>query len=555
MSFHQLLKTVKSSEQDFEFYPTSSRMIEVVINRLNALAFKEKYDSKVLDIGAGDGRVLKAFQSNFHSKVFAIEKSQPLLNLLSTDIAILGTDFNEVDLTDKAVDVIFCNPPYSEYAEWFSKIVNTAYAKVAYMVVPERWKDNDEIQFALKSRKAKATVLSSDDFLDGDRKARAKVDIVEIAFADLSYWHSSRNSDPFDFMFNRFFPNIKDAAQAEKEMIEAQETYIKNKTNEIRVLKSEFDLSQLVLDYQQDLEKLQTNYRAILSLDPILLKEMGVNVETIKNGLKEKLVGLKNRYWKIFFNVYNVIYDYCTFSSTNKIQEKLAENRLDFTLSNLYAITQLILRYASEQKDEQLTDFFLKLADLENIKLYKSNQRVFSGMDWRYSRTTENYRRNQEKLPSHYQLEYRIITREFGSLGGYYSENMAVFNKIRDVFVIAQTLNLNVLSTRQEVTLETIENFTYGERFPLHFINKDGQREILAELKFYRNGNVHFFFNQEFAVRLNVEAGRLLGWVKSASEASEDMGYPLEKVMEAFGVSANVLSNSLKALPSKLNNN
>lgn len=89
----------------------------------------------------------------------------------------------------------------------------------------------------------------------------------------------------------------------------------------------------------------------------------------------------------------------------------------------------------------------------------------------------------------------------------------------------------------------------------LHFINKDGQREVLAELKFYRNGNVHFFFNQEFAMRLNVEAGRLLGWVKSANEASEDMGYPLEKVMEAFGVSANVLSNSLKALPSKLNNN
>ena len=52
---------------------------------------------------------------------YGIEKSQTLLNNLHEKVIILGTEFHEQSLIDKEMDVIFCNPPYSEYEEWARK--------------------------------------------------------------------------------------------------------------------------------------------------------------------------------------------------------------------------------------------------------------------------------------------------------------------------------------------------------------------------------------------------------------------------------------------------
>jgi hypothetical protein len=41
---------------------------------------------------------------------------------------------------------------------------------------------------------------------------------------------------------------------------------------------------------------------------------------------------------------------------------------------------------------------------------------------------------------------------------------------------------------------------------------------VLFEYKFFKNGNMHIKFNKEFSKAFNVEASRLLGWIKSKED-------------------------------------
>jgi hypothetical protein len=170
-----LIHAMKSAGEDFEFYPTTDAIISCV--KADMYRAYRQGEPSVLDCGAGDGRVLLALTKG---ERYAIEQSTPALRALPADVAIVGTDFHQQTLLDKPVDVVFCNPPYSEFRAWMLKIIRETLAPVAYFVVPSRWSDNDEIQSALTDRKASARVLGSFDFADGDRAARAVVDVIRV---------------------------------------------------------------------------------------------------------------------------------------------------------------------------------------------------------------------------------------------------------------------------------------------------------------------------------------------------------------------------------------
>ena len=68
-----LQQTIIDAGQDFEWYPTTDRMIDAVARRLPT-DFRS-----LMDIGAGDGRVLVAIgRRSKDAELYAIEKS-PLL--------------------------------------------------------------------------------------------------------------------------------------------------------------------------------------------------------------------------------------------------------------------------------------------------------------------------------------------------------------------------------------------------------------------------------------------------------------------------------------------
>ena len=99
---------LKNNDEDFEWYPTTDEIIQKM-NRY----IKEKLDGEFnrfsfLDIGAGDGRVLDSFENS--NKLYAIEKSLLLIEKMSKNIMVIGTDFLQQTLLDKKVDIIFSNP-------------------------------------------------------------------------------------------------------------------------------------------------------------------------------------------------------------------------------------------------------------------------------------------------------------------------------------------------------------------------------------------------------------------------------------------------------------
>ena len=170
-----LLQVVQDAGEDFEWYPTTGEMIDAVARCIS------KDHPSILDIGAGDGRVLTSLGKRCNgATLYAIEKSLTLMASHPESITPLGTDFHEQNLNAIQVDYIFCNPPYSEFEHWAAKIITAGFAKSAFLILPTRWTESIEIATALKTRDAHARVIFTGDFLNAERRARAVVNILQV---------------------------------------------------------------------------------------------------------------------------------------------------------------------------------------------------------------------------------------------------------------------------------------------------------------------------------------------------------------------------------------
>ena len=200
-SVTQLVNILKDNNEDFEYYPTTNEILDIIKPNL------EEYCS-ILDCGAGNGSTLNKLTEG---KKYGIEKSEILVKEMPPEIFIVGCDFHQNVLIDKKVDVIFCNPPYSEYVEWAVKIINEANAKEIYLVIPERWKNKPEIQQAIKDREAKFEIIGNTDFLEADRPARAIVDIIKVSLQVKGRGYYNKHTvgpdvDPFNLWCEKTFP-------------------------------------------------------------------------------------------------------------------------------------------------------------------------------------------------------------------------------------------------------------------------------------------------------------------------------------------------------------
>ena len=286
----QTLIDVQEAGEDFEWYPTTDRMIDVVASRIPTSA------ESVLDIGAGDGRVLIEIGRRVHdAALYSIEKSAVLMQNQPEEITPIGTDLFEQNLACLPVDYIFCNPPYSQYEAWVETIIASGYAKRAYLIIPERWTGSKRIKLAIESRGATASVIHSDHFLDAERSARAVIDIVEIRYPRASRRHDEVK-DPFDIWFDQ---NI-DTFDVESDPVD--ET-----TNDLARLRKLGSAAELVEAYDAEYARMEENYRAIFKLDASLLRELAVSKENVRDGIKAKMSGLKIKYWRLLFERLDVI--------------------------------------------------------------------------------------------------------------------------------------------------------------------------------------------------------------------------------------------------------
>lgn len=681
---NQLVKNLKENDEDFEWYPTTEEMVKIVYDDLRIRL--DEYGSmkafSMLDIGAGNGSVFSMMDKMFPTKEknndnwcgftekYAIEKSQILVESMiynNPEIKIIGTDFYRQSLIDKKVDVIFCNPIYSDFVTWMEKIIKESNSDFIYFVVPERWRRNQTIITALNSRlksdyhyiknnfifndekslmeyinyedpeeiivdkiverdrinfrlkqetdnttlidnlkkdlnivlkeietlgkqtgfdlekieedyykklkyvskkemfyKPRIKILSSTDFLDSEfRKARAKVDIVCI---DLSS-HRQRSpgpiSDPFEIFFNESFEikadkvkyeNLESSRKADKSSKEFKEE-INNKlvagTNLIEILEG---------FYQEDMHKLLNTYKALENLDYELLTELEVKVDSVKENLRLKIEGLKNKYWQELFDNMSTITEKLTSGSRKTLLNKLLKSTtIDFTAQNAYTIVLWAIKNANTYLDDQLKNMYLDFVNEGNISEYKSNAR-FQNDNWKYLydkavKNSWNPKHGLQKLTNwKLKMDYRLVLSGHNVFSKSYMEwrekEKGLYNSghefIGDICTIAQNLGFNVLTTSYDHEWEP------GKSYLFYFKDsKTGKKEVLMKIRAFMNGNVHMTPHKEFIKKLNIEAGRLLGWFANKEDASEKLDLTLEEVAECFKSNYQMLPSNVKLISSQ----
>ena len=531
-----LVKELEENNQSWELYPTSEEMIKPIIDDI-----KKEYSyrtSSYLDIGCGTCNFKKFFDKFsddeismnkiYMSKYYVFEKSKILIDRLDKDTVVLGTDFNNNLLYDKQVDIIFCNPPYSEYVEWTKRIISESNCKCIYMVIPSRWKDNQEIVDMLdrysttedhikgKFRGQIETnkILGSFDFLNAERSARAKVDVLKIVKQ-----RSSKNSY-FDEWFDKTFEmkDKDDSSSYDRE---------KEKSEELRnELVPGINKTEVLVNlYQKDLNLLQDNFKAICSLDVDILSEIGISKNAVKDSLKSKIKSLKSVYWKMVFENLEQITDRLTSESREAMFSKFnCEDRIDFDFDNIYAVVMWIIKNSNAYFDEQLIDLYKYLSSNKNVKPYKSNKKTFETDTWRF-----NFEEN-----THYTLDYRIVCHAYACFSYSLGIDKYGFEKyISDFHTIANNLGFTVGSC--EFPTQT------GEIGKTLLTNG----KVLFEYRIYKNKNMHIKCNIEFMKALNVEASRLLGWVHGASDIKNEFPDDMKKGAEKyFKANANIQSLS-----------
>jgi hypothetical protein len=530
MATRDLIETLKENEQDFEWYPTTDEMIQVVLRQIPEKALS------LMDIGAGDGRVLKRFQEKCNlANLYSIEKSSILMQEQDKEIIPVGTDFYEQNLRTLPVDYIFCNPIYSEYVEWVLKIIAEGFAKKAFVIIPQRWSDNKEIKKALGKRGADARVLWIGDFYKAERQARAVVDIVEIRFPTESL-HWEKIKDPFDIWFDQNISTFEKVKEDEDE--EQTEAALARKYKHATI-------DEMVEAYLEEFARLQRNYQKIFELDLAILDELGIQKDAVRQALKMKMSGLKNKYWEILFKRLDAITSRLTTKSKNKLLEKLTSNRtVEFTASNAYAVVIWAIKNANQYFDDQLVQLFEDLATFEGVEKYKSNIQTWEKGNWRWNRKDRKY--------SHYKLDYRIVLdthqgifyrdksftySEWEYPGGLYKER---HDTITDIIAVMSNLGFKTYSLKSYD-----REWKKGQWQDWY---EENSNEILFQTKAYLNGNMHFRFMPEAIKALNIEAARILKWVRTAQEVVEEMGYTPADVKKYWKGNIQITANNLPLL-------
>ena len=501
-----LVRSLKESREDFEFYPTTREIITQLIPWFHSDRVDQ--NKSLLDIGAGNGKVFDTLESLgvCFSEKFAIEKSPILRQNMDRSIFVVGTDFHTTTLIDKKVDVAFCNPPYRQYAAWASKIILEANAHDVFLVIPKRWQENAEIKAAAKARNVNLRVISSHDFLNAeDRTARAKVDLIHIKMG--GRYGCGDVTDPFKLWFDANFKGDEPVDTSIRDNDAARSNLVKGAAY----------IPNLVNIYNDEMTELIESFRQIVRIPPKLLNDIGVDKEHVITAFKQKISNLKEIYWQEVFSNLESIRDRLTSKTRDKFRDRMMRNvHVEFTAENIYAVVQWIIANANEYFDEQLLEVYKDLTEPKNVINYKSNRVLVNGLSrWEFG-----------KKASKFMLEYRLVHEmpprdnySYGRVNGLHRDS-ATF--LQDMITIGETLGFAV-----ESRVEDFE-WTPGCQYDLQLT--DG--ETFMQVRVYKNGNIHLKMNVKFMKAFNLQAGRLLGWLRSPKHAADETGYSIEECQQ-----------------------
>jgi hypothetical protein len=542
--FLSQLSSVQQAEQDFEWYPTTVEIIQSLCKSLSSHAEDHRYDrhrtryfGSFLDIGAGNGKVLDAVRDlHFIEKLHAIEKSRTLIGLLPADVFILGVDFWNTSLIDKQVDVIFSNPPFSKYEEWVLKILREARpGALVYLVIPDRWEQSSEIRRGLDEREATHSIVGSFDFENAeDRKARAKVHLLKIEIGEIE----RHTADPFTRFFDETFtyPEPEKHGKSMDERVE--ETKIVHRVNLIEAL---------CLLHDARMRELQQNYTAICRLPFDILAEFEISKNSLLESLRMKLAAAKKEYWQRLFDGMSEINSRLTRASRRSILNLMQDQTgIDFNRDNAYAVVLWVVKNANAYFDSQLVETYEKMVEFANIENYKSNTRIFSTNRFRY-----DWFRDKENANYRLKVGHRMVLNNCGGLErcGYNSSrnglNPEAAGFLGDLMTVAGNLGFTVIDPSPR-EFEWNDSSARVYRFRV----ADGHLQSLFRVRTFLNRNMHMQFHPELIHALNVQHGKLKGWLRDDAQASEELEIPVETARKHFAANFRLTGEFLKLVSS-----
>ena len=417
-------------------------------------------------------------------------------------------------MIDKKVDIIFCNPPYSEFKDWTKRIICEGDFRQAFLIIPQRWKDDAEIMALLQATKTNYHIHKTMDFMNAERQARAVIDIVE-------FWKTKPSWNDKDDVFDRWFEQTFKVSTDKNKIHEYEEEQEHKKRITSNIVPAQNKIETLCNLYQADMDRLFSSFSALCALDEKTLEDIGVNYKAVKEALKKKISGLKTIYWQVVFDYLDEITERLTQQSRRDLFYKFERlNTVDFTESNIRSVVIWVIKNASDFYKKQLIEFYKALSSFENVKPYKSNEKTFTREKWRYNSCEDDRAR--------YTLDYRIIcsylfkckttwSGEFDKLN--IDDNEKV---LKDFCAIARNLGFSIGHYEKADC--------FGEKFYIYLT--DGTP--LIEYKLYQNRNTHIKLNIEFAKAMNVEVARLLGWIHSKKDIEKEFPAAMAKGSEKY---------------------
>lgn len=163
-------------------------------------------------------------------------------------------------------------------------------------------------------------------------------------------------------------------------------------------------------------------------------------------------------------------------------------------------------------------DLFNTLAESANVKRYKSNQIPLIKNKWRY----------RDAKATHIALEYRLVLEYVGGVRKteYIFESgleESAATLLQDLLTVAHNMGFECdTAPLALVHRDHRLDWEPGKRREFYCVHK-GKRVILFDVRGFMNRNMHIRLNQQFALALNVEHGRLSGWVHSGEQAAEEL--------------------------------
>jgi hypothetical protein len=353
--------------------------------------------------------------------------------------------------------------------------------------------------------------LGEYDFLDGDRPARARVNLLRVIK------RRNKNSDIHGYEYGEFnfeedafdrwiHEHIGSFEEPELELQEEKNLKLKND-----------DIGDLVENYEYEMASLLQAFKALGSLPARIVDDLGMNKDKIVKQIKKNIAGLKDKYWHAAFDKLSAINSRLTKSTRNEMLNHMAEFKtLDFNEENIYSIVLWVIKNFNKYTDQQIIEVFDKLTSQSYIKAYKSNVHWLKD-DWRYTQG--------KGKPEKYILDYRLVTRCYVDRIGH-----SVYQRdsiLEDLKVICGSLGYQILAWEQADYSQD------GSLQEFHTYSKNN-REVAFTARLYKNDNLHLKINEKIMLRFNIEVARLRHWINGPKDIEREYDVPEEEAIKLW---------------------